>query len=189
MLAVQRSAPCRLALLLPQRAGSALHASESPQPRRAYQPLRLTFPQLIFPYVDVKLEYYDLGLPNRDATDDQVTIDAANAIKVCACPSPQPPVPSGLPCWRCAGHRRGQAGGDAGPCVVYARYCCAITLCLLWPVLVASPACRASAEVLFALAALAARGPKMAPTHHPCCLCLRSAEAQCGHQVRDHHPR
>ena len=37
--------------------------------------------QLIFPYVDLKIEYYDLGLPNRDATDDQVTIDAANAIK------------------------------------------------------------------------------------------------------------
>ena len=38
--------------------------------------------QFIFPYVDLKIEYYDLGLPNRDATDDQVTIDAAEAIKV-----------------------------------------------------------------------------------------------------------
>ncbi|KAI3433788.1 hypothetical protein D9Q98_003593 [Chlorella vulgaris] len=37
--------------------------------------------KLIFPYVDLKIEYYDLGLPNRDATDDQVTIDAAEAIK------------------------------------------------------------------------------------------------------------
>ncbi|EFN59017.1 hypothetical protein CHLNCDRAFT_55969 [Chlorella variabilis] len=37
--------------------------------------------KLIFPYVDLKLEYYDLGLPSRDATDDQITIDAANAIK------------------------------------------------------------------------------------------------------------
>ncbi|XP_054273237.1 isocitrate dehydrogenase [NADP], mitochondrial-like [Macrosteles quadrilineatus] len=36
---------------------------------------------LIFPYVKVDCEYYDLGLPYRDATDDQVTIDAANAIK------------------------------------------------------------------------------------------------------------
>ena len=36
--------------------------------------------KLIMPYVDVKIAYYDLGLPNRDATDDQVTIDAANAI-------------------------------------------------------------------------------------------------------------
>ncbi|HEX3334844.1 MAG TPA: NADP-dependent isocitrate dehydrogenase, partial [Jatrophihabitans sp.] len=37
--------------------------------------------QLILPYVDVPLEYYDLGIEHRDATDDQVTIDAANAIK------------------------------------------------------------------------------------------------------------
>jgi isocitrate dehydrogenase len=36
--------------------------------------------QLILPYVDVPLEYYDLGIEHRDATDDQVTIDAANAI-------------------------------------------------------------------------------------------------------------
>jgi isocitrate dehydrogenase len=37
--------------------------------------------QLILPYVDVPLEYYDLGIEHRDATDDQVTVDAANAIK------------------------------------------------------------------------------------------------------------
>lgn len=37
--------------------------------------------QLILPYLDVNIEYYDLGMENRDATDDQVTIDAANAIK------------------------------------------------------------------------------------------------------------
>src|ERR1043165_4142086 len=37
--------------------------------------------QLILPYLDVELEYYDLGIEYRDATDDQVTIDAANAIK------------------------------------------------------------------------------------------------------------
>jgi isocitrate dehydrogenase len=37
--------------------------------------------QLILPYLDVDLEYYDLGMEHRDATDDQVTIDAANAIK------------------------------------------------------------------------------------------------------------
>ena len=45
--------------------------------------------QLILPYVDVKIEYYDLGLPHRDETDDQVTIDAAHAIQVrhlvCCC--------------------------------------------------------------------------------------------------------
>jgi isocitrate dehydrogenase len=37
--------------------------------------------KLIIPYLDVNLEYYDLGIEHRDATDDQVTIDAANAIK------------------------------------------------------------------------------------------------------------
>ncbi len=37
--------------------------------------------QLILPYLDVELEYYDLGIEYRDQTDDQVTIDAANAIK------------------------------------------------------------------------------------------------------------
>jgi isocitrate dehydrogenase len=36
---------------------------------------------LILPYLDVDLKYYDLGIEHRDATDDQVTIDAANAIK------------------------------------------------------------------------------------------------------------
>jgi len=37
--------------------------------------------KLILPYLDVNLEYYDLGIEHRDATNDQVTIDAANAIK------------------------------------------------------------------------------------------------------------
>lgn len=37
--------------------------------------------KLILPYVDVDVKYYDLGIEHRDATDDQVTIDAANAIK------------------------------------------------------------------------------------------------------------
>ncbi|MFI9848024.1 NADP-dependent isocitrate dehydrogenase [Nonomuraea sp. NPDC051941] len=37
--------------------------------------------QLILPYLDVDLKYYDLGIQYRDETDDQVTIDAANAIK------------------------------------------------------------------------------------------------------------
>lgn len=36
--------------------------------------------KLIFPYVKIDCLYYDLGLPHRDATDDQVTIDAAHAI-------------------------------------------------------------------------------------------------------------
>ncbi|GGM88178.1 isocitrate dehydrogenase [NADP] [Thermopolyspora flexuosa] len=37
--------------------------------------------QLILPYLDIDLKYYDLSIQNRDATDDQVTIDAAHAIK------------------------------------------------------------------------------------------------------------
>ena len=37
--------------------------------------------ELIYPYVDLKTEYYDLGLENRDATDDQVTVDSAEATK------------------------------------------------------------------------------------------------------------
>ena len=37
--------------------------------------------KLILPYLDIDLKYYDLGMENRDATDDQVTIDSANAIK------------------------------------------------------------------------------------------------------------
>ena len=36
--------------------------------------------KLILPYLDVNLEYYDLSIENRDATDDQVTIDSAHAI-------------------------------------------------------------------------------------------------------------
>jgi isocitrate dehydrogenase len=37
--------------------------------------------QLILPYLDVDLLYYDLGIESRDATDDQITVEAANAIK------------------------------------------------------------------------------------------------------------
>jgi isocitrate dehydrogenase len=37
--------------------------------------------RLILPYLDLKLEYYDLGIENRDATNDQVTIDSAKAIQ------------------------------------------------------------------------------------------------------------
>jgi isocitrate dehydrogenase len=36
---------------------------------------------LIQPYLDVDLQYFDLGIESRDATDDQITVDAANAIK------------------------------------------------------------------------------------------------------------
>ena len=37
--------------------------------------------KLLLPFLDMKLEYYDLGLKHRDDTDDQVTVDAAEAIK------------------------------------------------------------------------------------------------------------
>ena len=39
------------------------------------------FIQLILPYLDIDIKYFDLGMENRDATNDQVTLDAANAIK------------------------------------------------------------------------------------------------------------
>src|SRR5512135_469951 len=37
--------------------------------------------KLILPYLDIDLKYYDLGIEERDRTDDQVTVDAANAVK------------------------------------------------------------------------------------------------------------
>src|SRR5580704_12142769 len=37
--------------------------------------------KLILPYLDIDLKYFDLGIEHRDATDDQVTIDSANATK------------------------------------------------------------------------------------------------------------
>ena len=37
--------------------------------------------QLLLPYVELNTEYYDLGLPHRDETGDQVTLDAAEAIR------------------------------------------------------------------------------------------------------------
>jgi isocitrate dehydrogenase len=39
--------------------------------------------KLILPYLDIDIQYFDLGMQHRDATNDQVTIDAANAIKEC----------------------------------------------------------------------------------------------------------
>ncbi|MDQ7080615.1 MAG: isocitrate/isopropylmalate family dehydrogenase, partial [Paracoccaceae bacterium] len=37
--------------------------------------------KLILPYLDIDLKYYDLGIMERDRTNDQITVDAANAIK------------------------------------------------------------------------------------------------------------
>ncbi len=39
--------------------------------------------ELILPFLDLPILYFDLGMEHRDATNDQVTIDAANAIKQC----------------------------------------------------------------------------------------------------------
>lgn len=39
--------------------------------------------KLIFPYLDLNIQYFDLGMEHRDKTDDQVTLDCANAIKAC----------------------------------------------------------------------------------------------------------
>lgn len=35
--------------------------------------------QLVFPYLNLDIKYYDLGMLNRDATDDRVTVDSAEA--------------------------------------------------------------------------------------------------------------
>src|SRR3546814_15325014 len=37
--------------------------------------------RLILPYLDIDLHYYDLGIEERDRTDDKITVEAANAIK------------------------------------------------------------------------------------------------------------
>ena len=63
--------------------------------------------ELILPFVDLKTEYYDLGLPNRDATQDQVTMDAALANKKygvavkCATITPTPSAWRNTTCTRC----------------------------------------------------------------------------------------
>ena len=59
--------------------------------------------KLILPFVDLKTDYYDLGLLQRNETQDQVTVDAANATKKygvavkCAYHHPQPPAHGGVP--------------------------------------------------------------------------------------------
>ena len=55
--------------------------------------------KLILPFVDLKTEYYDLGLLNRNATRDQITIDAAHATRrlgvAVKCATITPTAPSG----------------------------------------------------------------------------------------------
>jgi len=54
--------------------------------------------KLILPYLELDIKYFDLGLENRDATNDQVTIDAANAIRELGvgikCATITPPTPA-----------------------------------------------------------------------------------------------
>src|SRR5256714_4905875 len=49
--------------------------------------------KLINPFLDINLMYFDLGMEYRDKTNDQVTVDAANAIKRSASASNAPPSP------------------------------------------------------------------------------------------------
>lgn len=44
---------------------------------------RMIKDMLIFPYLDLNIQYFDLGMENRDATNDQVTIDCAKAVQAC----------------------------------------------------------------------------------------------------------
>lgn len=55
---------------------------------------------LLLPYIDLKTEYYDLGLEYRDETNDQVTVDSANATKSTAWLLNVPPSPPTPPAWR-----------------------------------------------------------------------------------------
>ncbi len=56
--------------------------------------------RLILPYLDIDLKYYDLGIEHRDATNDQVTVDAAEATKRTGLRSNAPPSPLTKRAWR-----------------------------------------------------------------------------------------
>ena len=62
--------------------------------------------KLILPYLDIDLEYYDLGIEYRDKTDDQVTIDAAHAIQSTASASNARPLLPMKPASRNSSSRR-----------------------------------------------------------------------------------
>ena len=53
--------------------------------------------ELLLPYIDLKTEYYDLGLEHRNETDDQVTVDSALATKNTVLRLNVPPSPPTLP--------------------------------------------------------------------------------------------
>jgi hypothetical protein len=99
----------------------------------SFTPLLPLALQLIFPYVDVPIEYYDLSVTHRDATDDQVTVDAAHAILKhnvgikCATITPDE---GRVKVW--GGERQGSVRvracvlgeGGSEEMVQYARHCC-----------------------------------------------------------------
>ena len=62
--------------------------------------------ELLLPYIDLKTEYYDLGLPERERTKDQVTVDSAEATKITAWRSSAPPSPLTPSGWRSTGSPR-----------------------------------------------------------------------------------
>src|ERR1700759_5432947 len=49
--------------------------------------------QLILPYLDVELKYYDLGIESRDASEDRITVEAAEAVKQYGAGDNDPPIP------------------------------------------------------------------------------------------------
>jgi hypothetical protein len=59
-----------------------LHHQPPPTDTPPTRPQTHLPPQLILPYLDLEIRYYDLGLPSRDATEDKITVDAAKAILV-----------------------------------------------------------------------------------------------------------
>ena len=75
--------PCAAPLAEETHAENQGRQSRRRNRRRRDDPhhLGLIKEKLILPYLDIKLEYYDLGIEKRDETDDQITVDAANAIK------------------------------------------------------------------------------------------------------------
>lgn len=66
-----------VALLVP---ADPLATTELPLPH-CQSLTRLRLPQLILPYLELDIKYFDLGMEERDRTDDRVTVESAEAIK------------------------------------------------------------------------------------------------------------
>jgi isocitrate dehydrogenase len=79
---------CRPSAPSPSRRPGAIHPSSAPSPAlsAASAPTRRVIwasikEKLILPYLDLDIKYFDLSVTSRDATDDQITVDAAHAIQ------------------------------------------------------------------------------------------------------------